>query len=285
MKITHRIKLPEIVLIVLLLISSITLGVSSGSFIVNLNSVGFTVVSSMQKGIHLVVSSVTGFFTAIHDVRTLQQDYNALTERLKDYEYLQRNNADIRKENERLREQLQFAEEQQYRNIPAQIIGRDTDRLYSGITINKGSINGVRKGMPVIAIQDGNVGVVGKIVKVGLGTSMIMPIYDVKCNISARMQNSRELGIVSGNGSVDIPLSMSYIRKRSLGDLHIGDIVVTSGENGNYLRDIPVGTIYQMRELEYDTSLDIDLKLIIDFSRLENVLIVDQTALNNRGQK
>ena len=135
MKVTRRIKIPEIVLILLLFISGLTLGLSSGSFIINLNSAGFTVVSSMQKGVHALVSSVTGFFTAIRDIRTLQKDYDALVEKLKNYEYLQRNNADMRKENERLKAQLDFAQELEYKNIVAQIIGRDTDRLYSGITM------------------------------------------------------------------------------------------------------------------------------------------------------
>ncbi len=276
MKNPFRFRLPEFVLAVLVLVSGIFLGLNSGGFVIDFNSTGFTVMSSLQKGVHTVTTGFLGFFTAIHDLATLKKDYEVLTEKLKDYEYLQRNNAEIRKENERLREQLGFAQSVEYKNTAAQIIGRNPDALYSGITIDKGSRHGVRKGMPVIAIQNGNVGVVGKIVTVGLVTSMVLPVYDLDCNISSRVQNSRDLGIISGNGSVERPLSMSYIRKRSLDELSIGDIVVTSGENDNYMRDIPVGRISKITVLTYDSSLDIEIEPIIDFSRLETVLIVDQ---------
>ena len=80
----------------------------------------------------------------------------------------------------------------------------------------------------------------------------------------------------------DDSLSMSYINKRSLSELSIGDIVVTSGENGNYMRDVPVGTIAEIKVLDYDSSLDIELNPILDFSKLETVLIVDPDRKNDR---
>ena len=74
---------------------------------------------------------------------------------------------------------------------------------------------------------------------------------------------------------------MRYIRKRVLEELHYGDIVVTSGENNNYMRDIPLGTISKITVVDYDTSLDIELTPIIDFSRLENVIVVNLREIND----
>lgn len=275
-KIHRKLKVPEFVLAILLAVSGILLGLTSGGFIVNFNKVGFTIISSLDKGVEAVVSSVTGFINAVKETATLQQEYKELTEKLRDYEYLQRNNTEIRKENERLKEQLDFKETLTNKNYVAQIIARDPDGLYSGITINKGSRHGIKKGMPVLAVQHGNVGVVGKIITVGIGTSMIMPVYDLQCNISARIQNTRDIGIVSGNGTEDGSLVMKYIKKRVLEELSYGDIVVTSGENNNYMRDIPIGTISKITVLDYDSSLNIELNPIIDFSRLETVIVVDQ---------
>lgn len=70
-----------------------------------------------------------------------------------------------------------------------------------------------------------------------------MPIYNVNCTVSARIQNTRNIGLVSGKGNYEGTLSMKYIRKRVLPELHFGDVVVTSGENNNYMRDLPLGTI------------------------------------------
>lgn len=275
-------RLSECVLILMIAFSGISLGFSGGGFIVNFDKLGFTVFSSLQKAVHAVENVFTGTVTAVRDMAHLRSEYQQLTEKLKDYEFLQRNNTEIRKENERLKEQLDFATEIKYRNIPAQIIGRNPDSQYSGITLNKGARNGIKKGMPVIAVQAGNVGVVGRIITVGVGTSMMMPVYDVRCNISSRIQNTRDLGIVSGNGSSDGALSLKYIRKRVMDDFNYGDIVVTSGENGNYMRDIPVGRISKITVLDYDSSLNIELDPIIDFNRLENVLVIDQYNENDR---
>ena len=282
MKKAFRITLPDAVFIVLLLISGIILGLSSGGFIVNFKQFGFSIFSTLQKGVSTVSTFVTDKVESVQDMFTMKKEYAELKEKLKDYEYLQRNNVEIREENQKLKEQLNFSTSLEYKNLPAQISGRDPNSLYSALTIDKGVKSGVKKGLPVIAIQDGNVGVVGKIVTVGMETSMIMPIYDTKCNISARIKTTRELGIVSGTGSEEKPLSISYISKRSLGKIQNGDVVVTSGENGNYMRDIPIGSISNIQTLDYDSSLNLDIVPIIDFSRLEMVLIVDQTMGNDR---
>lgn len=272
-----------ILLILLLIISGIFLSLSSGGFVLNFKQIGFSIISATQKGVYTVTNGVKNFFTSIGKLANLQHEYDLLTEKLKDYEYLQRNNAEIHKENERLREQLNFSQNFVQKNYPALVIGRDPNTLYSAITVNKGTTHGIRKNMPVIAIQNGNIGVVGKIVSVGLTTSMIMPVYDFQCNISSRIQNTRDIGLVSGLGSVDAPLIMRYIKKRVLDELNYGDMIVTSGENDNYMKDIPVGYISKITTLDYDSSLEIEVTPIIDFSRLENVLIVDLQEKNNRG--
>ncbi len=274
-----RFKLSEILLVVMILTSGIMLSFSAGGFLVDFGKIGFSIMSTMQKGVSFLSDGVSNAFTSIKDMTQMKKEYQALKERLKDYEYLQRSNTEIRRENDRLREQLDFSKDLSYKNIPAQIIGHDPDSLYSGITINKGARNGIRKGMPVIAIQNGNIGVVGKIVTVGMGTSLIIPIYDSQFNISTRVQTSRDLGITKGSGFSDLPLSMGYIRKSAFSDLHEGDVVVTSGENGNYISNVPVGRISKIKVVDYDNSLDIELEPIVDFPRLENVLVVDQTEL------
>lgn len=278
-----KFRFPEFLLAILVLLSGIMLGFSSGGFIINLKKVGFTVVSGIEKGVYSVGSSIKGIVTSAYDAKNLKKEYKSLTKKLQDYEYFQRNNVEIRKENDRLKEQLGFAKSLSQKNHVAQIIGRDPDSLYSGITINKGSRHGIRKGMPVIAIQNGSVGVVGKIVTVGAGTSILMPVYDTQCNISSRVQNTRDLGLVNGNGNQDGVLSMKYIKKRVLNELNYGDIIVTSGENDNYMRDIPVGTISKITVLDYDSSLDIELTPVIDFSRLETVLVVELFEENEKA--
>ena len=279
---SFKIRFPEFLLVAFILGSGVLLAFNSGSFVLNFKQIGFSVFSSMEKGVHFVTDGVKNTFNAVGELRKLREDYNELVIKLENYEEMQRSNADIRKENARLKEQLDFSVSLDEKNIPSQIIARDLDNAFSYLTIDKGSINGIKKNMPVIAYQNGNRGLVGKIVQVGTFTSQIMPVYNINNIVSARIQNSRDLGLVNGLGSQDQPLQMQYIRKSVADELSYGDVVVTSGENDNYMRDIAIGTITKITTLDYNSSLNIELIPIIDFARLENVVVVNQKELNDR---
>ena len=253
---------------------------STEGFVVSLKTAGFSAVSAVQSGIHSVTTFFSDTVTAINELRVLKREYDALQDQLRNYEELQRENVDIKRENDTLRDLLNFSEEQTYKNIPAEIIAKDPDALYSGITINKGIKDGVKKDMPVVAFQGGTTGLVGRIVRVGQTTSMIIPVYDYQSYVSCRTQKTRDEGIVNGNGA-DAPfLTMRYVKKRAAEELSYGDVIVTTGYNNNYPKDIPVGTISRIRVPEYETSLEIEVETVIDFSRLENVFVLDMSTGN-----
>ena len=269
-----RFRFPEFVLALLLIVSGVFLAFTTGSFVVNFSRIGFSIFSSAEKGIFFVTNSVGRQFAAMRELSELKRNYDELVIKLQNYEQMQRTNAEIRKENEQLKEQLDFVKSLEQKNYPAQIISRDTDKLYASLTIDKGSVNGIGKNMPVIAYQNGNIALVGKVIEVGRFTSSIMPIYSIDCTVSARIQNTRDLGLLSGFGD-DTKLSLKYIKKRVMDTLNYGDVIVTSGENGNYMRNIPIGSISEIRVVEYDSSLEIDVAPLIDFERLETVIVVD----------
>lgn len=281
---SFRFKIPEFTFIALLIFSGMMLAFSSGSFVISFRQIGFSFLSSIQKGVNTVAHGFLSSVNSVHELAGLRKENQILKEKLQNYEFMQRNNVEITKENARLKELLDFSNSIEQKNYPARIIGRDIDTFSSGITIDKGSRNGIRKGMPVIAIQEGTIGLVGKIISVGLWTSVVMPIYDLKCSVSGRILNTRDIGLLSGKGSPDYPLGMKYIKKRVLEELNYGDIVVTSGETENYIRDIPIGTISKIAVLDYDSSLDIDITPIVDFSRLETVIVTDLKDLNPNYQ-
>ncbi|MCQ2610111.1 MAG: rod shape-determining protein MreC [Treponema sp.] len=279
------IRLPEIFFVVYLVAAAVMMSFNAGGFVLNFKQIGFTICSTVEKGIAAVTGYVTDTVGAIKKLTTLSREYDALLEKLADYEYMQRTNASIRKENERLKELLGFSESLVNKTIPANIISRGADNLHATIVVNKGSKDGVKKNMPVISVQHGTVGVVGKVVTVGYGTCQIMPIYDFNCSVSARVQNTRNLGLISGNGSEDVPLMLKHIKRKSIEELKYGELVVTSGENENYLKDIPIGTISKVSVVSYDNNLNIEIIPVIDFSKLENVIIVSMKDYKAEGEE
>lgn len=276
-KFNFKFRLQELFLIILIVISSISLSFNAGGFIINFRNLGFTILSTVENGISSVTYFVKDSVKEVKKHFNLKKEYEVLLEKVKNYEIMQQTNANIRKENARLKEQLAFVDSINQKTISANIISRGADNLHTTLIINKGSNHGIKKNMNVISTQEGNIGVVGKVISVGYITSQIMPIYNIDCSLSARLQNTRDIGLISGNGSEDLPLSMKYIKKRVIGDLHFGDVIVTSGENGNYLKDIPIGTISKITVLDYDTSLDIEVTPVVNFSRLESVVVVSSS--------
>jgi len=270
-----KFRIDSFLLVIYLLISGIFLAFSSGGFVVNFRDIGFSLMSGAQRGVYSISSFISGTATAIGELSELKQKYQDLSKRLEDYELIQRSNADIRVENEHLKELLGFSESVTAKNIPAEIIGRDPNNLYSGITINRGARHGIKKNMPVISFQGSNTGLVGKVIQVGRNTSLVMPIYDYQCFISARLESSRYDGLVNGQGDSDSPLVMKYVKKRARDEIHIGDKVVTSGENNNFPKNVPIGFVSKITSIDFETSLELAIDPVIDFSKLENVFVLD----------
>lgn len=270
-----KFRLDAFLLAIYLIISGIMLAFSSGGFVVNFRDIGFSLMSGAQRGLYSVSSFFSGTVTAVKELSELKEKYEVLSKRLEDYELLQRSNADIRVENQHLKELLGFSESISIKNIPAEIIGRDPNNLYSGITINRGARHGIKKNMPVISFQGSNSGLVGKIVQVGRNTSLVMPVYDYQCYVSARLESSRYDGLVNGQGSSDSPLVMKYVKKRARDEIKIGEMIMTSGENNKYPKNVSIGFVSKIRGMDYETSLELDVEPVIDFSRLENVFVLD----------
>ena len=105
---SFKIRFPEFLLAAFILGSGVLLAFNSGSFVLNFKQIGFSVFSSMEKGVHFVTDGVKNTFNAVGELRKLKKDYNELVIKLENYEEMQRSNADIRKENARLKSSLIF---------------------------------------------------------------------------------------------------------------------------------------------------------------------------------
>lgn len=278
-KYSFKIRKSIIVLISLLVISMFFLAFSAGGFVVNFKEAGFSAVSTLQKGIHSISSFFSDTVTAVRELSDLKENYDTLLKQMEKYEELQRTSVDIKKENQTLKDLLSFSQDLTAKNIVCEVIAKDPDAMYNGITINKGAKQGIKKDMPVIAFQNGTTGLVGKIIQVSRSTSMIMPIYDYQCFVSARLEKTRYEGLMNGNGTVENNLSIRYVKKRAKEELEYGDRVITTGDGYNYPKDVAIGTISKIKSPDYETSLELEVEPAIDFTRLEYVFVLDMDSL------
>jgi rod shape-determining protein MreC len=258
----------------LILVSFLCLLVSNRAVVVKPKEIGMSVAGFFQKGL-------TGFFNWFGDtagsIRKLQAARDELAAariRLQDMDEATSEVLELRRQNAALRAQLDFAVTLPVERIAAEVVARDTDNLFSTLTINKGWRHGVKKGMPVVAWQGDREGLVGKVVLVGPGSSQVLPLYDPQCMVSARVDSTRDEGLIMGEGKDRGTVVMEYVKKIAKDKISYGDLVVTSGLGGLYPRGINIGRIRLITARPYETSLELQVEPIVDFDRLEYLFLI-----------
>jgi len=240
---------------------------------------GLSVFSGIRGGVHELTSFISRTVLSVQELAKLRTEHTELLELVTRYERLERDSVQIREENLRLREQLEFLDYITYRYIPAEVIGRDPDNLFSALVINKGRRAGVERDMPVIAWQDGNQALVGKVVRVRTFESLVMPLYNTNMLVASRFLNSRHEGITEGQGNPDSFLRMRFIPKRARDEISRGDLVISSGMGGIYPPNISIGRVSSVTYHDHEISMEAELEPVIDFSRLEYVFIIAREDL------
>jgi rod shape-determining protein MreC len=248
---------------------------SNRNVILQPKKVGQSFFSVFQLSVHAVSSWFTDTVTSIRELKRLRSELEEARDRLMEYERVSRNLTELRRENEELREQLGFAQGLPFRYIAAQVIARDPSNQFSTITVNRGSIHGMREGMPVIAFQGGLQGLVGRVVLVSLVSSIVQPITDPNSYVAARLQSSRFDGLVAGSQVGADTLTMSYVKKLAVNEVQYGELVVSSGMGQLFPEGIHIGRVREMSAKGYEASLELEVEPIVDFSRLEYVYIID----------
>jgi rod shape-determining protein MreC len=239
---------------------------------------GMAIVSLFQQGSAASFGFIANAFTSVQRLAELRADYGKLVDKLHSYEERQSDIEQLRGENARLREVLAFSDTLGYQNIPAQLIGKDPGMIFNTLTLNKGFNHGVRKGMPVIAIQNGLQGLVGKVMSVSPMTSQVLPVFDSQNYIGARLERSRYEGLVNGGGASDKDLRMIYIDPDAKNSITVDDTVITSGLNSMYPPNLIVGRVSTIQAKPYETSIELTVHPFIDFSKMEYVYVLAATA-------
>jgi rod shape-determining protein MreC len=234
------------------------------------------VIGGLQKSFAAVSSFFSRSIGAVSQLRSIQKDYEALLDKMQDYELRERDFAVLKEENQRLKELLDLSSLPDTKKIAAHVIARDPSNTYSSLVIDKGYDEGIKKYMPVIAYQDGIEGLVGKIIEVKASTSVLQPLYDQRFFAAARLAKTRTEGMINGQGFRDSPLNLLYIPKGEMDQLKQGDVVVTSGLDQVFPPEIMVGRVGNFRLNEFSSSLVIDVQPGIDLSRIEYVFVIDK---------
>lgn len=154
--------------------------------------------------------------------------------------------------------------ENQY--IAASVIARDVSPFMHYVIIDRGSDDGLRKGMPVVTQQ----GLVGSIAAVTAGAARVQLINDPGSSINVILQQSDVEAVLNGQITGEIQLNM--ISQNAV--VQAGDLVMTSGLGGNYPADLVIGQVVTIRNEASSLFQSASVQPAVDFSQLEIVLVI-----------
>ncbi len=254
-------------LFVFLLLASGVIGLALGGYLTPLSRIVINPIISAQTWLAKRYHAVQSLITQPEDVTTLRQK-----------------NSDLEAEN--LRMQVQIVELQQQvteaqllstlvdyerRHVEnqftaASVIAHDISPFMHYIIIDRGSDDGLRKGMPVVTPQ----GLVGSIAAVTAGAARVQLINDPGSSINVILQHSDIEAVLSGQLTGEIQLDM--ISQKAL--VQAGDLVMTSGLGGNYPANIVIGQVVTVRNEASSLFQTASVQPAVDFSQLEIVLVI-----------
>lgn len=250
----------------------ITLGIAMiVSLVLIFNNQG-TTIGGLQVATLYVISKLNGPVMRIKTIISATEENEKLR---RQNAYLQIENSRLRDaylENIRLRKLINMEHRDSLQCLPVKIIGRGGIGAVASIILNAGSDDSIKVNMPIISAS----GLVGKVYRVGSKSSLGQILLDRNFRVSARVQRSRVEGIVKYEGG-DL-CSFSEVPLRS--DVQIGDVIVTSGFSSIFPPEIRIGVVVQVDEKSYGLLKSVSIKPGVDFSRLEEVLVVKKYPPN-----
>jgi len=172
--------------------------------------------------------------------------------------------------NRRLKRLLALERELRTKAVAASVTARAASVWFQSLTLNKGEIDGIKTGMPVIAPE----GVVGLISSASPHASRVLLLTDPNSGIDVLVQRTRVRGILSG--LLEQGTTLKYVKRSD--DVRVGDRIVASGLDGVFPKGLPVGRVSKVSRKDRGLFLYAEVTPEADASRLEEVLVALPTG-------
>lgn len=183
---------------------------------------------------------------------------------------------ELAKENDRLKELLQFGQDIDRQKVLAQIVGWDASSDFKSIRINKGQKDGIKLLSTVVTAD----GLVGYVYRLTDNFADILTILDADNKVDGLIERTRSHGIVEGLSKQRC--LMKYVTRTE--PIELNDLVLSSGLGNIYPKGIRIGSITRIERDSYGISQDVEISPSVDFSRLEEVIVL-VSPIDDKMQK
>lgn len=168
--------------------------------------------------------------------------------------------------------------QQRFSYFMAKVISNTVTRRNNYITLDKGTMQGVKPEMGVITSK----GVVGIVKNVSQHYCTVMSVLHKDARVSAKFRNNNYFGSLVWEGTNPEIAKLNDIAKHVI--FKVGDTIVTTSYSTVFPEDILVGTVQSFEIKPGDNFYTIHVKLSTNFTNLTYVYIIDNVLKKEQEQ-
>ena len=230
-----------------------------------LQVVTFGLFAEVQRASSAMVSSVSGGWSNYVSLRDVRTENETLRRQLDEAQLQLQEQRALAERSRGLMATLGLRDRSHLQTVAAEVIGAGATTDFKTVTIDKGTADGVRTDMAVMAPG----GVVGRVVVPSGRAAKVQLLIDRSAAAGVLIERSRSQGVAVGAGNE--LLRMEYVSE--VADVVVGDTVVTSGIDGIFPKGFVVGKVEAV-EKSGNSYKQILVRPAVDFSSIEEVLVV-----------
>ncbi|HEY7668039.1 MAG TPA: rod shape-determining protein MreC [Actinomycetota bacterium] len=229
----------------------------------------------LQEAVTEVTRPVGDFFIGLVHLPSLEDENQRLRRELEDVRAAEVESGFQQQQLEQLQDLLGLEQSLAPDSVASVVIANGLSNFRYTITIDVGSSDGVKIGMPVITGSEAAPRLVGRVVRVSLVSSEVQLLIDRGFSVAGKLTVSGETGLVEGQGESDP--RMSLVTPGTL--IEGNEPVVTqayevNGARGAYPPGLIIGTVSRSVPTEAGLEEFVTVRPAVDFSALEFVLVL-----------
>ncbi len=263
------------ILIFLLALSLISASLRTSEKMSFFEALVVEVTAPAQKVVSAAINGVGRVWNGYFHLVGLQRENVALKRELKELKVKLNMYREAELANQRLRALLNFKTSIATPLLPAEVVAFDPSGWFQTILIDKGSNDGLVRDMAVVSAD----GLAGRVIEVSQHHAKVLLILDVNSAVDGLIQRSRARGVLVGFDHDRCLLK--YVQRNE--DVQVGDQVITSGMGGVFPKGLLLGKVREVVRGNSGLFQSVEVEPAVNFSRLEEVMVVVQTPPKTPG--
>ena len=262
-----------LILMTFLCVSAILLTFTQVVSVSPLREAASRVIVPFQNGINQIGTWMNGKLDGFQKVEKLAGENKELQEQVLELREENSRLAQNQEELKRLQELYQLDQSySEYDKVAAQVISKDPGNWYDTFVINKGSDDGIKKDMNVIA----GGGLVGLVVEVESHCATVRSIIDDSSSVSAMTASTADTCIVTGDLRLMDEGKLSFSQMSAENAVAVGEQIVTSNISDKYLKGILIGYVSEVTEDSNHLTNTGYITPAVDFKHIQEVLVIKE---------